>query len=297
MQKAARVTVTVLGLGRMGSALARALLLRDCDVVVWNRSAARAESLVASGARLADSVAHAVSASQLVLICVVDHHVSRALLESEGVAGKISGRTIVDMTSGVPEELEAEQAWVCANGGHFIAGGIMALPSGVGRMDTLMLYGGDARAFEEQRSTLAYLGGSPEYLGSDPRAVAHVMSTLGVFVEGSVALFLETSAIARRYQISMDTYFRLTRLTRDMLHNQLRECADRVVTRQFGGEEASIDLHLDYVQALSASVAKTGIPAKMTDAFMALLQLASARGYGNCDLAAIAEALSTKPSE
>ena len=95
-----RAAVTVLGLGRMGSALARALLLRGCDVVVWNRSPARAEPLVASGARLAGSVAQAVAASRLVLICVADHRVSRALLESDGVAKEISGRTIVSVAMG-----------------------------------------------------------------------------------------------------------------------------------------------------------------------------------------------------
>ena len=289
-----RSTVTVLGLGRMGSALARALLLRGCDVVVWNRSHVRAEPLVAIGARLASSIAAAVEASDLVLICVLDHDAARALLDSAGVAELIGGKVIVDLTSGLPEELASQQTWVSTRGGRFIAGGIMSLPAGIGRMDTLLLYAGDGNAFEEQRATLAYLGGAPEYLGSDPRAVSHVMSTLGVFVEGTVALFLETATVAARYQIEMDRYFRLTRLTRDMLHNQLRECADRVVRREFGGEEASIDVHLAYVQALNTAVAKTGIPTKMTHAFTEHLKLASARGYGDSDLAVIAEVLRTE---
>ncbi|MBL8268890.1 NAD(P)-dependent oxidoreductase [Steroidobacter sp.] len=291
-----RPTVTVLGLGRMGSALARALLLRGCDVVVWNRSPARAEPLVASGAKLANSIAEAVAASDLVLICVLDHQASLALLDAAGVAEKIDGRTIVDLTSGLPEELAARQTSICTRGGRFIAGGIMSLPGGIGRMDTLLLYAGDSAAFEAHYPTLVYLGGSAEYLGPDPRAVAHVMSTLGVFVEGTVALFLETSTVAAHYQIPMDRYFRLTRLTRDMLHNQLRECADRVVSRQFGGEEASIDVHLDFVQVLDAAVARTGIPTKLTHAFMEHLQLASSRGYGDCDLAVIAEVLRTESS-
>lgn len=280
----------------MGSALARALLLRECDVVVWNRSIARAEPLVAAGARLAGSISEAVEASDLVLICVLDHDASRALLDSAGVAERIVGKVIVDLTSGLPDELVAQQTWVSTHGGRFIAGGILSLPAGIGRMDTLLLYAGDGNAFEAHRATLAYLGGTPEYLGADPRAVSHVMSTLGIFVEGTVTLFLETATVASHYDIEMDRYFRLTRLMRDMLHNQLRECADRVVSREFGGEEASIDVHLDYVQALNASVAQTGIPTKMTHAFTEHLKLASARGFGHCDLAAIAEVLRTEPS-
>lgn len=284
-------TVTVLGLGGMGSALARALIRRGYDVVVWNRTPARALPLMESGARLAGSVAEAIAASPLTVICVLDQQASQSLLRAEGVAEAIAGKTIVDMTSALPEEVLAQQARVCGCGGRFVAGGIMAFPAGIGRPDTLMLYAGDGAAFEQHRSTLACLGGSLEYLGPDPRATFNVYATLGVFLEGSAALFLETSTVARQFGIPMETYFRLTRLGRDMLHNQLADCADRVVTRRFGGEEASIDLHLHWVEAMRATFAGTGIPVKMTEAFTALLQLASARGHGTSDVAAIAETL------
>jgi 3-hydroxyisobutyrate dehydrogenase-like beta-hydroxyacid dehydrogenase len=287
-------TVAVLGLGAMGSALARALLRRGCDVLVWNRTPARAEPLLASGARSAGSIADAVAASELVVICVLDHQASHALLESAGVAEKLSGKTIVDLSSGIPEELEAEREWVSRHGGHFIAGGIMAFPAGIGQQDTVIVYAGDGPAFEQHRSTLTYLGGSLEYLGPDPQAAFYAYSTLGIFVEGAVALFLEASAVARRHGIPMDTYFRLTRLARDMLQGQLRDCADRVVSQQFGGEQASIDLHLHFVQQVCATFAKSGIPVKMTDAYLELLKLARDRGYGSNDLAAIAAALSTE---
>jgi 3-hydroxyisobutyrate dehydrogenase-like beta-hydroxyacid dehydrogenase len=287
----AQPAVTVIGLGGMGSALARALMLRGCEVVVWNRTPARAAPLVASGARLAGSVAEAVAASPLVVICVLDHAASRSLLASHGVQEKLSGKTIVDLTSAVPEEMAAQQAYVGTHGGHFVAGGILAFPAGIGRMDTVMLYAGDGPAFDEHRSTLAFLGGSLEYLGPDPRAASHAFCTLSMFVEATVGLFLEVSAVARRYGIPMDRFFRLTQIARDTLHGQIRDCADRVLSQQFGGEEASIDLHLHFVQELTATFAKTGIPVKMTEAFMAQLALASARGYGSKDLAAIAAAL------
>jgi 3-hydroxyisobutyrate dehydrogenase-like beta-hydroxyacid dehydrogenase len=277
----------------MGSALARSLLRRGHDVVVWNRTRGRADPVVAIGARWAGSVAKAVAASPLVVICVLDHPASRALLETPGVAEKLSGKTIVDFTSAFPEELTAQQAWVSRHDGRFLAGGIMSLPAGIGRSDTVMLYAGDGPAFEQHCATLACLGGSLEYLGPDSRSAFHAYSTLGLFVEGTVALFLEMSAVARRYGIPMDRFYRLTQIARDTLHCQIRDCADRVLSRQFGGEEASIDLHLHFVQELTAAFAKTGIPVKMTEAFMAQLARASARGYGNNDLAALHAALST----
>ncbi|MFF5975579.1 NAD(P)-binding domain-containing protein [Streptomyces sp. NPDC012769] len=45
--------VTVIGLGRMGRALAEAFLREGYETTVWNRTAARAEPLLAAGARFA----------------------------------------------------------------------------------------------------------------------------------------------------------------------------------------------------------------------------------------------------
>src|SRR5262245_66289554 len=46
-----------LGLGRMGTALARRLLAAGCDVAVYNRSPAKAEPLGAAGAKIVGSAA------------------------------------------------------------------------------------------------------------------------------------------------------------------------------------------------------------------------------------------------
>ena len=62
--------VTVIGLGNMGSALARVLLENGLRVTVWNRSPEKATSLVEKGAVLAPDVATAVAASPIIIICV-----------------------------------------------------------------------------------------------------------------------------------------------------------------------------------------------------------------------------------
>lgn len=284
-------TVTVLGLGGMGSALARALLRGGCNVTVWNRTPSRASPLLLNGARLAASAREAIALSELVIICVLDHRASHSLLESEGVAQGLSGKTIVDLTSATPDEMVSQQALVCSRGGRFISGGILALPAGIGRQDTLILYAGDAGALELHRAALTCLGGELEYMGPDPRAAVHAYSTLGLFLEATVALFLEASTMARSYGISMDAFYRLARTAQDLIHRRILDCTGRILGRQVGGEAMSIDLHLHLVHAIRAMFAKTGIPAAMTEGFMAHLQMASDCGYGSHDLSAIAKAL------
>lgn len=64
--------VSIISLGVMGSALARALLSNGHRVTVLNRTSGKAEPLVRDGAVLAPGVASAVSASPIVLVCVSD---------------------------------------------------------------------------------------------------------------------------------------------------------------------------------------------------------------------------------
>ena len=57
-----RHTVSFLGLGEMGAALARAAIQAGHPTTVWNRSSGKAEALVDAGARLANNPGDAVDA-------------------------------------------------------------------------------------------------------------------------------------------------------------------------------------------------------------------------------------------
>nr|WP_317891397.1 NAD(P)-binding domain-containing protein [Saccharopolyspora pogona] len=76
--------VTVIGLGLMGQALARAFLGDGRPTTVWNRTAAKAEQLVAQGAELASSVRDAFAASPLVVRCLSDYYAVHELLDPLG---------------------------------------------------------------------------------------------------------------------------------------------------------------------------------------------------------------------
>ena len=75
-----RDKVTVIGLGNMGAALASALVKSGREVTVWNRTSAKAAPLVAEGARLAPTIADAIAASDVIVICVFSYDNAEAAL-------------------------------------------------------------------------------------------------------------------------------------------------------------------------------------------------------------------------
>lgn len=164
--------LTCVGLGLMGSALARALLAAGHQVTVWNRSPGKAEALVGLGAQEARSFTDALAASPVVLICIDNYASTRALLEPEGKAGRLAGRTVVSLTTGTPREAEELSAWVEAQGAGYLDGAILAGPNEIGSTTGDILISGDPVAWEVAKPFLACLAGKVRHVGERVGAAA-----------------------------------------------------------------------------------------------------------------------------
>jgi len=93
--------ISVLGLGNMGTALARTVLSLSGRVTVWNRTPAKAATLVAAGATLAASAEEAVAASDVFVVCVGNYDQTNHMLSP---CADLSGKTLLQLSSGTPEE-------------------------------------------------------------------------------------------------------------------------------------------------------------------------------------------------
>ncbi len=240
---------------------------------------------------LAAGPAQAVEASPLVLLCLLDYAAADEVRGTPGVSEAVRGRTLVQFSTGSPGQALAQQAWVVARGGRFLAGGIMSYPASIGQPDCLILYAGD-KSFAEHRPTLAALGGSLQYLGENPTLAIGAYFTLSSFMIGALGLFYETAALARYYGVDMDSYFPLVRIVADQVLVGMRDGAHRIATRNFDGRLASIDLTVAGMQEVCNTFRHTGIPAGMTEALVAQLGLASERGDGDKDISRLFETLS-----
>jgi 3-hydroxyisobutyrate dehydrogenase-like beta-hydroxyacid dehydrogenase len=161
--------VSVVGLGAMGTALADALLAAGYPTTVWNRSAAKADPLVAKGAVQAETAAEAITASRLVIVCLLDYQSGYEVLGAN--PGALSGRVLVNLTTGTPAQGRDMAAWAAQRDADYLDGGIMAVPPMIATPAAFLLYSGSRSAFDTYRHVLDSLGES-RYLGSDPGMAA-----------------------------------------------------------------------------------------------------------------------------
>ncbi|WP_406396873.1 NAD(P)-dependent oxidoreductase [Streptomyces uncialis] len=161
-----RTPVAVLGLGLMGRALAAALLGAGHPTTVWNRSPGKADALAAQGAVRARTAADAVRSAPVVIVCVSTYDVVHQVLDP--LAADVDGRTLLNLTSGTPEEARRAASWAAAHGADYLDGAIMGVPQMIGLPGTLLLHGGPRKTFDAQEPLLRVLGGANTYLGDDP---------------------------------------------------------------------------------------------------------------------------------
>lgn len=131
--------ISVIGLGAMGGALARALLQSGYSVTVWNRSPEKAEPLVAAGAVAAASAEEAIQASPATVTCIASHDKTLALMRSVGDA--VAGRTVIELSTGGAAEAGALAAYLASKGADWMIGIINAYPTAVGKAETVLLTG------------------------------------------------------------------------------------------------------------------------------------------------------------
>ncbi|QCD55698.1 NAD(P)-dependent oxidoreductase [Streptomyces hawaiiensis] len=162
-------SVTVIGLGPMGQAMVHALLRQGHHVTVWNRTASRADALVARGAVLAKSVEDAVAANELVVLSLTDYDAMYTVLEP--ASHVLTGRVLVNLSSDTPEKTRSGARWVSERGAVHLTGGVTVPPSGIGQPESSTFYSGPREVFEAHRSTLEVLTGT-DYRGEDPGLAA-----------------------------------------------------------------------------------------------------------------------------
>ncbi|HTP53657.1 MAG TPA: NAD(P)-dependent oxidoreductase [Thermoplasmata archaeon] len=161
--------VGFVGLGRMGSPIARRLLDRGVPLVVHNRSRPKAEELLALGARWAETpaaLAREVDGG-VVFTLLTDAKAVRAVLFGRtGLArGARPGTLVVDLSTVAPAESRALAARLVERGIGFVdapLGGSVAAATG----GTLLVYAGGAAAdIDRARPLLSIFARRVEALG------------------------------------------------------------------------------------------------------------------------------------
>jgi 3-hydroxyisobutyrate dehydrogenase-like beta-hydroxyacid dehydrogenase len=119
--------VTVIGTGRMGSALAAALFHKGFATTVWNRTASKTEPLSRLGLRAAQSLLEAVNDADVIVVNIDSYDSTTQLLRHPDIESALRGRILVQLSSGTPDEAREMESWA-GNAGFLILTALSGAP-------------------------------------------------------------------------------------------------------------------------------------------------------------------------
>ena len=121
--------VTVIGAGRMGSALATVLFHKGFATTVWNRTGAKTEALSRLGLSVAQSVEESVREADIVVVSVNDYSSTQQLLRQPDIETALGGKIVVQLSSSTPKEAREMDSWACRCGISLLRAGRWRLRS------------------------------------------------------------------------------------------------------------------------------------------------------------------------
>jgi 3-hydroxyisobutyrate dehydrogenase len=281
-------SVAVLGLGLMGSGMAKNLVSAGHRVAVYNRSLAKAEPLRALGARVAETPAEAAEGAEVIISMVADDAASRTVWLGENGALERAGEGAVlvessTVTAGWIRELAA------AAGGR----GLPLLDAPVtGSRDQaaggqlLFLVGGEAEVLERVRPVLATMSRDIMHVG--PTGSGATLKLINNFMCGVQAASL-AEAFAMVEKAGLDREQALGVLVNGAPGSPLvKALSARMAAADFTPHFV-LHLLVKDLRYAAQEGERHGVPLRTAIAAREVMERAVAAGYGERDMSAVVE--------
>ncbi|GAA3929576.1 NAD(P)-dependent oxidoreductase [Actinomadura viridis] len=285
--------VTVIGLGPMGATMAETFLANGHPTTVWNRTAAKAEPLVAKGATHAPTPADALAAAELVVISQIDY---RAMYDSLGPAtDALKGRVLVNLSSGSPAELRAAGEWAAAHGADLVTGGIMVPPPGIGKPGSYVFYSGPEDVLGRHRDALQVLG-DISHVGEDHGlAMLYYQAQLFIFWS-TLTSYMHATALLGTAGVSAGEFRpfaaqTVRELAEDGPMGFLKILTEEMEARTYPGELNSLRMQAVGMDHVVEASCDAGIDTALPSALRDLFARGVAEGYGDDGLGSVFEVI------
>lgn len=276
-----------LGTGRMGQVLVRRLLAAGIDMIVYNRTKAKAEPLAAAGAKVVDTAADLAGASVVFLTVGTSQDLLDAVLGPSGLlAGPDAPAVVVDLST-VSEDASAQARLALAERGtQFVAAPVMGNPrvAGAGRLTFAL--SGPRDAADRVRPYLDVLGAGASYVG-DGEIARTVKLCHNLFLGAVIQSLAEVTVLAQKCGVSREAF--LSCINSSVLGSTFTKYkSPALINLDYHATFTSVLLRKDFDLGLAAA-REHEVPMPVASLVHQLVQALVGYGYGEQDFAALIE--------
>jgi 3-hydroxyisobutyrate dehydrogenase len=148
-----------IGLGKMGIPMAQNLIKAGYELFVYNRSEAKADSLIAEGARFISTPADVGKQCEVVILMVADDKATKDIITGENglISSASAGKIVINMSTVSPAISREMTSLLIEKGVFYIDAPVSGSLKQAIEGSLVIMVGGNKAAFEKVRSILDVL--------------------------------------------------------------------------------------------------------------------------------------------
>ncbi len=284
-----------IGLGVMGEPMAHNLAKAGTELVVWNRSIGKCESLRAAGVSVAASPADVFKQAPIVILMLADGAAVDAALGrgTPDFGANVKERTIVHMGTTSPDYSRGLEADIRAAGGHYVEAPVSGSRKPAEAGDLVAMLAGETEAVETVRPLLKPMCREMITCGAVPNALLMKLS-VNLFLITMVTGLAEAVHFAERHGLDLQQ-LQAVLDAGPMASSVSRVKVQKLVARDFS-VQASITNVLENNRLIAEAARKSGVASPLLDVCHALYGETQALGHGEADMAAAVHAIEARTS-
>ena len=278
--------VTFIGLGIMGSRMAKNLIKHKVELTVYNRSKAVVEELVSLGAKTAPSAAEAVKEADIVFTMLSKPEVVQLVANGEnGFLPHMKSNSIwVDSSTVNPSFSQSAKQWAVQNKLRFLDAPVAGTLPQAQNAELVFFVGGDEKVVQAVSPLLDMMGKKTMHLGESTKGSAFKMLVNAMLAQ-SMLIFSETILLGEK--MGFDSNFLLDVMPNLVVSAPFTKAKAQMIKADdyqvmFPLELMHKDLHLATTTAYEMQQ-----PLLMANLAKELYANASKQGMGRLDFAAI----------
>ncbi|MEU2620630.1 NAD(P)-dependent oxidoreductase [Streptomyces sp. NPDC007157] len=281
------------GLGVMGQPMALNLARAGTPLVVWNRTADRAEALRAAGAQLAASVEDVFARARVVIVMLLDEAVTDTVLGrgGPGFDKLVADRVVVSMGSTAPEYARGLAADVHAAGGRFVEAPVSGSRRPAEAGELVAMLGGDRDTVEEVRPLLAPMCRETVYCGGAGTGVLMKLA-VNLYLNTTIAALAEAVHFAQRQDVDLET-FRAVVDSGQLGSGVTRVKVPMLATHDFTVQAATSDAYAS-TRLIADAARAAGIATPLLDLSSDLYGESVRLGNGRLDMSSVLTAIEAR---
>lgn len=281
-------SVTFIGLGAMGEPMASSVLRSGIALTVYNRSRERAAQLATAGAKVADSVAAAVTPGGVVITMLAnDAALLDVTLGDSGVADRLgAGGLHISMSTVSPETSRHLAAEHAKRGSLWLSAPVFGRPEAAAAQKLWICQSGPAEAKARAKPLLEAMGQAIHDFGEEPGA-ANVVKLSGNFlILSAVEAMAEALTLAEKSGIDRQALAGF--LGQTIFNCPIYQNYGRILAAQtYEPAGFKLELGMKDVRLVRDAAESATVPMPLADLLHARLLTSLAKGRGQLDWTAI----------